>query len=180
MRTLYFPATIQRHTVLWPYQLGYIIVCSSVEFCLNVATTSVLKPNSWTYNFVEVSGHNLESSGIWGFCTAKTQYRKFETNTPRKGIARPQSPFPHSCVCEQYSHDQSAYSAAGKYVDRSWEYINRSQTHECGNWNWGRAISFLGLHEWDFCCNVYGFRQPRKGVWFLSGFPPLSIHYSEQ
>jgi hypothetical protein len=20
-------------------------------------------------------------------------------------------------------------------VDRSWEYINRSQTHECGNWD---------------------------------------------
>jgi hypothetical protein len=20
------------------------------------------------------------------------------------------------------------------YVDQSWEYINRSQTHECGNW----------------------------------------------
>ncbi len=26
-------------------------------------------------------------------------------------------------------------SAAGKYVDRSWEYINRSQTHECVNWD---------------------------------------------
>ncbi len=25
-----------------------------------------------------------------------------------------------------------------KYVDRSWEYINRSQTHEYGNWDWGR------------------------------------------
>jgi hypothetical protein len=25
-------------------------------------------------------------------------------------------------------------------VDRSWEYINRSQTHELGNWDWGRAI----------------------------------------
>ncbi len=25
------------------------------------------KPNSWTYNFVEVSGHNLESSQTWGF-----------------------------------------------------------------------------------------------------------------
>ncbi len=26
-----------------------------------------------------------------------------------------------------------------KYVGRSWEYINRSrtQTHECGNWDWG-------------------------------------------
>jgi hypothetical protein len=28
-----------------------------------------------------------------------------------------------------YFHDQSAYSAAGKYVDRSWEYINRSKRH---------------------------------------------------
>jgi hypothetical protein len=32
-----------------------------------------------------------------------------------------------------YFQDQSAYSAAGKYVDQSWESINRSQTHECGN-----------------------------------------------
>jgi hypothetical protein len=23
-----------------------------------------------------------------------------------------------------------------KYVDRSWVYINLSQTHECGNWDW--------------------------------------------
>ncbi len=29
--------------------------------------------------------------------------------------------------------------------DRSWEYINRSQTHECGNWAWGRAIPFLEI-----------------------------------
>jgi hypothetical protein len=21
------------------------------------------------------------------------------------------------------------------YVDRSWEYLNRSKTHECGNWD---------------------------------------------
>ncbi len=26
------------------------------------------KPTSWTYNFVEVSGHNLESSQTWYFC----------------------------------------------------------------------------------------------------------------
>jgi hypothetical protein len=38
------------------------------------------------------------------------------------------------------SHDGSAYSAAGKYVDRSCEYIRCSQTHECGNWDRGRAI----------------------------------------
>ena len=38
--------------------------------------------------------------------------------------------------------------------DRSWEYINRSQTHEWGNWDWGRAISRNGIHKWDFCCSA--------------------------
>jgi hypothetical protein len=50
--------------------------------------------------------------------TSKNQNLKFETNIPRKGIARPQSQFPHSCVCERfiYSHDRSAYSAAGNML----------------------------------------------------------------
>jgi hypothetical protein len=67
-------------------------------------------------------------------CTAKNQYRKFETNIPRKGIARPQSQFPHSCVYERLicSHGRSAYSAAGNIWTDIWEYINRSQTHELG------------------------------------------------
>ncbi len=59
-------------------------------------------------------------------------------------------------VCERfiYSQDQSAYCAAGKYKDRFWEYINRSQTHECGNRDWGRAISFLGIPlQWMFTCH---------------------------
>jgi hypothetical protein len=48
--------------------------------------------------------------------TAKTQYRKFEINIPRKGTARLQSAFLDSCFCERfiYSSDRSAYSAAGK------------------------------------------------------------------
>ncbi len=37
-----------------------------------------------------------------------------------------------------------------KYVDRSWDYINRSQTHECWNWGWGRAIPRKGIHKWGF------------------------------
>ncbi len=66
----------------------------------------------------------------------------------------------HSCVCERfiYSHDRSAYSAARKYVDRSWEYIDRSQTHKCGNWDWGRAILRKGIHKWDFHCSACLFR----------------------
>jgi hypothetical protein len=60
------------------------------------------------------------------------------------------------CVCERfiYSHNRSAYSGAGKYVDRSWEYINHSQTNQCGNWHWGRAIPFMGIHKWDFRCSA--------------------------
>ncbi len=49
-----------------------------------------------------------------------------------------------------YSHDRSADSAAGKYVDWSWEYINRSQKHECRMWDWGRAFSFLGMFVSNF------------------------------
>ena len=30
-------------------------------------------------------------------------------------------------------------------TDRGNIHINRSQTHECGNWAWGRAIPFLGI-----------------------------------
>ncbi len=36
------------------------------------------------------------------------------------------------------------------YVDRSWEYINRSKTHECGNRDWGRAIPRRGMHKMGF------------------------------
>ncbi len=56
-------------------------------------------------------------SSLSGY-TAKTQYRKFPTDIPRKGTAQPQSQFQHSFLysCERflYSHDWSAYSAAVK------------------------------------------------------------------
>jgi hypothetical protein len=73
-------------------------------------------------------------------------------NIPRKGIARPQSQFPHSCERFIYSNDLSAYSAAGKY--RSWEYIKHPQTNECGNWDCGSAIPRKGIHKWDFRCSL--------------------------
>jgi hypothetical protein len=41
-----------------------------------------------------------------------------------------------------------------KYVDRSWEYINRSQTHECGNWGWGRAIPRKWIYKRNCPCSA--------------------------
>ncbi len=66
---------------------------------------------------------------------------------PRNETVRPRSQFRHSCICERFIHsqDQSTYFAAAKLVDRSWEYINRSQIHELRNWERGRAVSFLGI-----------------------------------
>ncbi len=121
------------------------------------------------------------------FCTAKTQYQKFETNIPKKGIVRPPSQSPHSCVSQRfiYSHDWSAYSATGKYVDQSWKYINRSQTHECGNWDWGRAVSFLGIYKWDFRCSVgavflISVSKSRQGGSTHTAVPGQTITISDQ
>ncbi len=60
----------------------------------------------------------------------------------------------HSYIRERfiYFQDRSAYSAAGKYVNRSWQYINLSHTgtHKGGSWDWGRAIPRKGIHKLDF------------------------------
>ncbi len=63
---------------------------------------------------------------------------------PFLGIARLQSQFSHSCVCERsiYSQDRSTYLAAVKQIDRSWKYINLSQTYESMNWETEHKILF--------------------------------------
>ncbi len=37
---------------------------------------------------------------------------------------------------------------------------NRSQIHECGNWDRGRAILFLEIYKWDFHCSVWAETTP--------------------
>ncbi len=51
-----------------------------------------------------------------------------------------------------------AYSAGG----------NRSQTHECGNWGWGRAIPRKGIHKWDFRCSAWVFFSVLTCIWLMS------------
>ncbi len=69
----------------------------------------------WLPFFLCIQCWCVDSSTLSLALTVKTQYQNFETNIPRKGIAWPQS----------IIYYRSAYSAAGKYVDRSGEYINR-------------------------------------------------------
>jgi hypothetical protein len=44
-------------------------------------------------------------------------------------------------------------------ADPSWEYIIRSQTHECGNWDWGPDIPFLGIFVSNFQHFVFAVYQ---------------------
>ncbi len=39
---------------------------------------------------------------------------------------------------------------AAEKEDPLWEYINRSQTHKCENWDCGRAIPFLRIYVSNF------------------------------
>ncbi len=66
------------------------------------------------------------------------------------------SQFLNSYICERfiYFHNRSVYFAAAKYVDRSWEYINRSQTHECENCDWGSATPRKRIQKGDFHCSA--------------------------
>jgi hypothetical protein len=81
--------------------------------------------------------------------------RKSHLCIPIKGITRPQSQFPLSSFYERfiYSQDRSTYFPAE--ADRLWKYINRSHTHECRNWDLGRAIPFLGIFVSNFRCSVF-------------------------
>ncbi len=103
--------------------------------------------------------------------------RNFDLCIPRKGTARPQSQFPHLCVCERfiYSHDPSTYFPAAEYADRSWEYKNSTQKHEFRNWDCGRAVPFLGIYNSNFfgiykvrsACKLRARRTEYKSVFFL-------------
>ncbi len=53
------------------------------------------------------------------------------------------------------------YLFPGSVADRSWEYINSSQTHEWGNWDFGLAIPFPGLFVSNF--RYWFFAVWRKG-----------------
>ncbi len=90
----------------------------------------------------------------------------------------PQSPFPHSCVCERfiYPQDRSAYFPATEQADRSWDYINRLQTHECGNRDGGRAIHFLGIFVSNFryCVFAVFYSHPSVSYPFLFSAIQLS------
>ncbi len=72
--------------------------------------------------------------------------RKSHLCIPFLGIARPQSQFPHSCVCEGFIYPRIGLHISSTRIGRPIVgYINHSKTPECGNWDWDPNIPLLGI-----------------------------------
>jgi hypothetical protein len=59
-----------------------------------------------------------------------------------------------------------------RQIHRGNTYINPSQTHECGNWDCGRAIPLVGIFVFEFSalvlCSVHTNKNPTSSLKALS------------
>jgi hypothetical protein len=105
-----------------------------IRFYIDFALTIL-----WNYWFMLTSYYLL--CALYMYRTSRTLQRHCTENRIKifperklRGIS------PNFCIhisvsaLYAYSHDRSAYLAAGKEVDGWWEYINRSHIYECKNW----------------------------------------------
>ncbi len=103
------------------------------SLCTEIHTLWKLNEPLLSYIFVQ----KVCKMHVQSLCDIRT-----ETNISRKGIARTQSQFPHSCVCERsiYFHDRAAYSVAGNmWTDKSltatwmWKLVLRPRNSQKRN-----------------------------------------------
>ncbi len=112
-------------------------------------------------------------------CTAKTLNRKCESNISQKWNCTAPFPIPTSVnllAIYIFTKAVCLFVLQQYRWTHLWEYINRSQIHECGIWERSRSVSFLGIYKsdllrsagWDcHCVIVYS-------IWDL-GFSPFSL-----
>jgi hypothetical protein len=142
--------------------------CSTTLIVLtsSLCQSSFPSPSLQSYHYTILYSKTFHKCIIhfFSYCTAKTKYRNFETNIPRKGVSVPISTFMRLWVIYKFPRSVCLFCWR-KYVDRSWDYINRSQTHECGNWGWGRAIPRKGMQSEIFVAVCLSFIL----LWTITG-----------
>jgi len=70
------------------------------------------------------------SSGA-NFSLNTTLQRKSHLCIPRKGISRPQSQFPHSCVCERFLYSQDRFTSFPAAEQADWGLGNSISRNIC-------------------------------------------------
>ncbi len=92
---------------------------------------------------------------IWLY-TAKTQYRKFETNmySQQRNFAVSVPISTHVSMSDLYFPKIGLPILLLEIGGPILGIYKSLETHKCRNWDWGREILFLGIHKWDFRCSV--------------------------
>ncbi len=157
---------IQGPTSSYFFRQKYLFFClnlqaslsTTVTFGYTETTVGIADTCSKQVSFSNSQGYELLYNvhiRVWTDTLQRHKYQKFETNIPRKEL-RGLSPntYIHVSVSYCYIPTIGLPILLQKKVDPSWEYTDHSQTHECGNWDWGRAIPFLGIHKSKFFCSA--------------------------
>ncbi len=84
---------------------------------------------------------------------------------------------PNSCIHESVS-DIPMIGPPIAFEDRSREYINRSQICTwMQNWEWGRAVSFLGIFVSNFRDSAFAVHMKDLKPWEVHDFVPQTRQY---
>ncbi len=107
-------------------------------------------------------------------CAHIALQRKSQWCIPRKGIARPQSQFPHSCVCGWFIFPGSIHIFSCSRIYKSL----------IGMWMWKlglrRAIPFLRIFVSIFRYCVFAVRTGALSIKLTIGHPGLLITYLQE
>ncbi len=123
---------------------------------------------------------SLGGGGILSVCVSLCVYTAMRIPFMRSQKRNCAASVPISTFMFKYSHDRSTNFLAAERAGRLWEYINHSQTHECGNWDWGRAHSFSRNVCFEFSvlclCSVGSYANCVQGkILWNSADAPFSL-----
>ena len=160
-------------------------ICKPYRMQTSVPTQPIVKKQKYIKerdflsNWAAVNSNCLiyPSNNFWRLIVfrSSTLQRRFELCIPGNQTARPCSQFPYSYVhlWAIYIFPGSVHLFSCSQIGRLKVgiYIIRSQIYECRNWDWGRAVSFLGIFFPNFRYSIFVDIEVGSGPLFFFKVP---------